>query len=83
MQHNVSLSLFESRLRGGGRGLMWNVTAPCRLEAELRLCRKEVAGDRCEEVTGSARKLHGGWIASRTGHWVKKKCESRALLLLK
>ncbi|XP_040050301.2 interleukin-17 receptor C [Gasterosteus aculeatus] len=69
MQHNVSLSLFESRLRGGGRGLMWNVTAPCRLEAELRLCRKEVAGDRCEEVTGSARKLHGGWIASRTGHW--------------
>ncbi|KAL6119159.1 il17rc [Pungitius sinensis] len=70
MQHSVSVLLSQSPVREGGVGLLWNVTAPCRLEAELRLCRQEVAaGGRCEEVTGSRLSLHGGWSASREGLW--------------
>ncbi|XP_041655679.1 interleukin-17 receptor C [Cheilinus undulatus] len=73
MQQNVSVSVVESRMRDGGTGLSWNVTAPCRLEGELWLCKKDAAGGLCEEVTGSRQKLdnqeHAGWRASRKGHW--------------
>ncbi|KAK9514862.1 hypothetical protein VZT92_025548 [Zoarces viviparus] len=73
MQHNVSVSLEESWMREGGPGLIWNVTAPCRLEAEVRLCKKDLAGGRCEEVTGSRQRLHSdrraGWSATRSGYW--------------
>ncbi|KAK1898353.1 Interleukin-17 receptor C [Dissostichus eleginoides] len=53
MQHNVSVSLKESLQRGGGSVLIWNVTAPCRLNAEVSLCKKDPAGGRCEEKTGT------------------------------
>lgn len=53
-------------------GLSWNVTAPCRLEAELWLCKREAAGGECEEVTGSRRTLHspGAWGPTQGGHVV-------------
>ncbi|XP_069382566.1 interleukin-17 receptor C isoform X2 [Paralichthys olivaceus] len=73
MQHNVSVSLEEFQMREGGTGLGWNVTTPCRLEAEVWLCKKELAGGRCEEVTGSRQRLHNhahaGWRTTRNGHW--------------
>ncbi|XP_034733146.1 uncharacterized protein wu:fl23c11 isoform X1 [Etheostoma cragini] len=71
MQHNVSVSVKESQMREGDVGLSWNVTAPCRLEAEVRLCKKDLAGGQCEEVTGSRQILHkrAGWSATRSGHW--------------
>ncbi|XP_060930980.1 LOW QUALITY PROTEIN: interleukin-17 receptor C [Limanda limanda] len=73
MQHNVSVSLEEFPVRAGGTGVSWNVTAPCRLEAEVWLCKREPAGGRCEEVTGSRQRLHNhadaGWRATRYGHW--------------
>ncbi|KAA8590880.1 hypothetical protein FQN60_001823 [Etheostoma spectabile] len=73
MQHNVSVSVKESQMREGDVGLSWNVTAPCRLEAEVRLCKKDLAGGQCEEVTGSRQTLHkhAGWRATRSGHWIK------------
>lgn len=73
MQHNVSVSVKESPMREDDVGLIWNVTAPCRLEAEVRLCKKDLAGGQCEEVTGSRQILHkhAGWSATRSGHWVK------------
>ncbi|XP_071780672.1 interleukin-17 receptor C isoform X2 [Centroberyx gerrardi] len=75
MQHNVSVSMVESQTREGGTVLSWNVTAPCRLEAELWLCKRDSAGGRCEEVTGSRQRMHSqqhaGWRASRHGHWKK------------
>ncbi len=74
MQHSVSVSVEERQMRGGGRGLSWNVTAPCRLEAEVWLCKKDFEGGQCEEVTGSRQRLHNhedaGWSATRNGHWV-------------
>ncbi|XP_034446526.1 uncharacterized protein wu:fl23c11 isoform X1 [Hippoglossus hippoglossus] len=73
MQHNVSVSLEEFPMWGGGTGLSWNVSAPCRLEAEVWLCKRELSGGRCEEVTGSRQRLHNhthaGWMATRYGHW--------------
>ncbi|XP_056131337.1 uncharacterized protein wu:fl23c11 [Lampris incognitus] len=75
MQNNVSVSMEESVARGEGTVLTWNVTAPCRLEGELWLCKKASAGGLCEEVTGSRQRLHNhrqaGWRASRNGHWKK------------
>ncbi|CAB1442559.1 unnamed protein product [Pleuronectes platessa] len=72
MQHNVSVSLKEFPVSGGGTGLSWNVTAPCRLEAEVWLCKRELSGGRCEEVSGSRQRLHNhadaGWRATRYGH---------------
>uniref|UniRef100_UPI0037E72ABE interleukin-17 receptor C n=1 Tax=Semicossyphus pulcher TaxID=241346 RepID=UPI0037E72ABE len=73
MQRNVSVSVVESRMRWGGTGLSWNVTAPCRLDAEVWLCKKDPAGSQCEEVMGSRQRLHShehaGWRANRKGHW--------------
>ncbi|XP_029291653.1 interleukin-17 receptor C [Cottoperca gobio] len=71
MQNNVSVSVQEYQIREGGRGLSWNVTAPCRLNAEVRLCKKDLAGSPCEEVTGSTQKLHNHtvWTSTRSGRW--------------
>ncbi|KAM3871769.1 LOW QUALITY PROTEIN: interleukin-17 receptor C [Diretmus argenteus] len=75
MQRNVSLSMMETQLREGETVLKWNVTAPCRLEAEVWLCKKDSAGGRCEEVSGSRQRLHNhvhaGWSATPNGHWQK------------
>nr|XP_020466423.1 interleukin-17 receptor C isoform X2 [Monopterus albus] len=72
MQHNVSVTVVESPLRDGGTGLSWNVTAPCRLDAEVWLCKKDPTGGQCEEVMGSRQTLQSkdaGWCATRNGHW--------------
>uniref|UniRef100_A0A3Q3N7J9 SEFIR domain-containing protein n=1 Tax=Mastacembelus armatus TaxID=205130 RepID=A0A3Q3N7J9_9TELE len=75
MQHNVSITVVESPLRDGGIGLNWNVTAPCRLDAEVWLCNKDLAGRQCEEVKGSRQILQSnidaGWRATRKGYWVR------------
>jgi len=76
MQRNVTVTVEESRGRrqGGAGGLTWNVTSPCSLEAEVRLCEKDPAGGRCEEVSGSRQTLHSqshaGWSATRRGRQV-------------
>lgn len=73
MQHSVSLTLVESSpVRGGGSVLVWNVSSPCRLKADLWLCKREVAEGRCQEVTGSRQRLdrHAGWSTTGKGHWV-------------
>ncbi|XP_019126817.2 interleukin-17 receptor C isoform X1 [Larimichthys crocea] len=71
MQHNVSVSMAECQIREGGTELCWNVTAPCRLQAEVWLCKNDLAGGQCEEVTGSRQWVHdhSGWSATRAGHW--------------
>lgn len=73
MQNSISVSLAERRVRQGGAGLSWNVTAPCRLEAEVWLCKRAQPAGPCEEVHGSRQGVRDGWIPTRKGHWVKKK----------
>uniref|UniRef100_A0A3Q2Q4I2 Interleukin-17 receptor C n=1 Tax=Fundulus heteroclitus TaxID=8078 RepID=A0A3Q2Q4I2_FUNHE len=70
MQHNMSVTMTESQLRGGGTGLSWNVTSPCKVKAEVRLCKKDMAGGQCEEVTGSKQRLEPtGWTVAHSVHW--------------
>uniref|UniRef100_A0A3Q3EJJ1 Interleukin-17 receptor C/E N-terminal domain-containing protein n=1 Tax=Labrus bergylta TaxID=56723 RepID=A0A3Q3EJJ1_9LABR len=73
MQQNVSIAVVESWMRDGTPRLRWNVTAPCRLEGEVWLCKKDQAGSLCKEVVGSKQRLnnheHAGWRASRKVHW--------------
>ena len=71
MQHSVSVTVVESQMRDGSAGLSWNVTSLCRLEAEVWLCMKELAGGQCKEVIGSRQKLKTSWTATHDGHWVK------------
>lgn len=71
MQNNISVSMAQHQTREGGVGLSWNVTAPCRLEAEVWLCKREQPGSQCEEVRSSRQRVHDGWIPTRKGHWVK------------
>ncbi|XP_041860856.1 uncharacterized protein wu:fl23c11 isoform X2 [Melanotaenia boesemani] len=68
--HNVSVTVVETQMRDGGTGLRWNVTSLCRLEAEVVLCKKNVAGGQCEEVMGSRQELQAGWIATHNRHWL-------------
>lgn len=80
MLHNVSVSVAEYQMRDGEVGLSWNVSAPCRLEAEVWLCEKGQPGGQCTEVRGSRQRLHNhthaGWQATRYGHWVKTACRN-------
>ncbi|KAM8829708.1 interleukin-17 receptor C isoform 1-T1 [Synchiropus picturatus] len=69
MLANVSVTVVEAQVMGEGLLLIWNVTAPCRLEAELQLCKRNPSGGACEEVTGSRLRLRADWRATRTGHW--------------
>ncbi|XP_019205182.1 interleukin-17 receptor C isoform X3 [Oreochromis niloticus] len=61
MQHNVSATLVESHFWDGGTRLIWNVSAPCILEAEVWLCKKDQVGGQCEEVMGSRQRLEAEW----------------------
>ncbi|KAG9333603.1 hypothetical protein JZ751_010819 [Albula glossodonta] len=71
----VRVSVVPAQTNSGGPALAWNLTAPCRLEAELWLCRVGGAEQGCREVIGSRqrvednRKTEWGW--SNGGHWIK------------
>lgn len=71
MQHSVSATLVESQLRDGGIGLIWNVSAPCILEAEVWLCKKGQVGGQCEEVMGSRQRLQAKWDERSNRYLVK------------
>lgn len=85
LPHNVSLSMAEFQMRDSDVGLRWNVTSPCRLEAEVWLCEKGHLGGQCEEVSGSRQRLHNqadaGWSATRYGYWVKMQRQTNTALL--
>ncbi|CAB1336165.1 unnamed protein product [Coregonus sp. 'balchen'] len=72
--NNVSVSVEEAQTNAGnGTVLSWNVTAPCRLEGELWLCRRGSAGGHCEELKGSRQRMHNhthaGWLPTLHGYW--------------
>lgn len=71
MQHNVSATLVESHFWDGGTRLIWNVSAPCILEAEVWLCKKDQVGGQCEEVMGSRQRLEAEWDERSNRYLVK------------
>ncbi|KAG9333812.1 hypothetical protein JZ751_010091 [Albula glossodonta] len=77
MLDNVSMSVVPTQTNGNDTALTWTLSAPCRVEAELWLCRmrKRGAGQECGEVDGSRRRLldsaWSGWEENSQGHWGK------------
>lgn len=75
MLHNISVAMAENQMRDGKAGLTCNVTAPCRLEAEVWLCETGEPGGQCEEVRGSRQRLlnhaHATWRTTPYGPLVK------------
>ncbi|XP_035236426.1 interleukin-17 receptor C [Anguilla anguilla] len=77
MWDNVSVSVDPVPTNGNDTVLSWTLSAPCRVEAELWLCRMEKggAGQGCGEVEGSRLRLQDSiltdWQVNSQGHWIK------------
>ncbi|XP_034162885.2 interleukin-17 receptor C isoform X3 [Pangasianodon hypophthalmus] len=79
---NVSVSVVESSTHDGAMAinstaLVWNITAPCRLEAEIHLCKKTSSSSKDCHVTDDLRnsrhythgRQHSKWILVNKQHW--------------
>ncbi|XP_069045750.1 interleukin-17 receptor C isoform X2 [Lepisosteus oculatus] len=56
--NNVTVSVREVKTRTNGTAISWNLTAPCRLEADLWLCERAAGrGSGCREIQGSRQRL--------------------------
>ncbi|XP_028262445.1 uncharacterized protein LOC114436404 isoform X2 [Parambassis ranga] len=58
--HNVLVSVSRGRMRDFGTILSWNLSAPCRLEGEVRLNDKENSRQQL---------INGTWRQNSKGHW--------------
>uniref|UniRef100_A0A4W5R1W2 Interleukin 17 receptor C n=1 Tax=Hucho hucho TaxID=62062 RepID=A0A4W5R1W2_9TELE len=70
---NVSVSVVQGQMNSGGAMLSWNLTAPCRVEAEVWPCQKEAGlnKDRCTELVAFRQHLSDDiWWENSRGHWL-------------
>ncbi|XP_019957063.2 uncharacterized protein il17rc [Paralichthys olivaceus] len=66
---NVSVSVGQGQTNQHGTLLLWNLSAPCRLEGEVWPCRKE---DSCREMRGLRQQLaNKPWRQNSKGLWEK------------
>ncbi|GLD52741.1 interleukin-17 receptor C-like protein, partial [Lates japonicus] len=64
---NVTVSLGQRQTNNDGSMLLWNLSAPCRLEGEVWPCQKEVS---CKEKKGFRQQLgNGTWKQNSKGLW--------------
>ncbi|XP_016398074.1 interleukin-17 receptor C-like isoform X2 [Sinocyclocheilus rhinocerous] len=70
---SVSMSLAENKTRHKQPALVWSLSAPCRLEAQLWLCRKGSGLDsRCHAVNSRSHvhtRLNDSWKETDHRHW--------------
>ncbi|XP_046882021.1 interleukin-17 receptor C-like isoform X3 [Hypomesus transpacificus] len=67
---NVSVSVVRGQMNSGGSMLSWNVSTPCRLEAEVWLCQRDAGVGGCREQGSSRQPLSNGpWMENRKGLW--------------
>ncbi|MCI4389935.1 hypothetical protein PGIGA_G00116800 [Pangasianodon gigas] len=67
---NVSLSVRHSETNEGRPALSWNMSAPCRLEAEVWPCQMAVSlGGGCWEVPGFRQNISTGWEENISTVW--------------
>ncbi|XP_062327477.1 interleukin-17 receptor C-like isoform X2 [Osmerus eperlanus] len=67
---NVSVSVARGEMNSGASMLSWNVSAPCRLEAEVWPCQRGAGAGGCREQSNSRQNLvDGPWMEKRTGFW--------------
>ncbi|KAK2899112.1 hypothetical protein Q8A67_010530 [Cirrhinus molitorella] len=73
---SVSISLAETETHHKWTALVWNISAPCRLEAQLWLCRKSSGLDSsCHALNGRSQvhtRLNDSWIETDHRHWQLK-----------
>ncbi|KAJ8400176.1 hypothetical protein AAFF_G00398700 [Aldrovandia affinis] len=73
----VRVSVVPAQTNSGDAALAWNLTAPCRLEAELWLCRMGEGAVRggaeqdCRELEGSRQRITDVWQAGWQRGWLK------------
>ncbi|XP_071017614.1 interleukin-17 receptor C-like isoform X4 [Oncorhynchus clarkii lewisi] len=68
---NVSVSVVQGQMNSGGAMLSWNLTAPCRVEAEVWPCQKGAGLDRCTELVAFRQRLSDDiWRENSRGHWL-------------
>ncbi|XP_056249743.1 interleukin-17 receptor C [Seriola aureovittata] len=66
---NVSVSVSHGHSNHYGSMLLWNISAPCRLEGEVWPCHKE---NSCKEMKGLRKQLaNGSWRQNSKGLWEK------------
>lgn len=71
---NMSLSVAHSETNEGRPALSWNMSAPCRLEAEVWPCQMAVTlGGGCTEVPGFRRNISSGWEENISMVWVSER----------
>ncbi|KAK2862082.1 hypothetical protein Q5P01_001615 [Channa striata] len=63
---NVSVSVDQGQMTSNGTMLLWNLSAPCRLEAEVWPCRRE---NSCREMNGFRQQLRSKWRQNSKGLW--------------
>ncbi|XP_043089261.1 interleukin-17 receptor C isoform X3 [Puntigrus tetrazona] len=72
---SVSVSLAENTTRHERPALVWSLSAPCRLEAQLWLCRKGSGLERsCPAVSGRSQvltPLNDSWRETHHRHWLE------------
>ncbi|KAL0977757.1 hypothetical protein UPYG_G00160820 [Umbra pygmaea] len=70
---NVSVSVLKGQMNSGAAMLSWNLTAPCRVEAEVVPCQMEagVDKDRCIKLDSLKQTLPNvTWKENDSGHWL-------------
>ncbi|XP_026163924.1 interleukin-17 receptor C [Mastacembelus armatus] len=67
---NVSVSIDQGKMNNNEAMLLWNLSAPCRLEGEVWPCHIRSS---CWEIKGFKQQLtHGTWKQNSKGFWEKK-----------
>ncbi|KAM6980761.1 interleukin-17 receptor C-like [Aplochiton taeniatus] len=72
VRQNMSVSVVEGQTYSSAAMLSWNLSAPCRLEAEVLLCQRAAGVDTggCLEIMGFRKKLaNGTWKQNEEGQW--------------
>ncbi|XP_050978353.1 interleukin-17 receptor C [Labeo rohita] len=70
--NNMSVSLAHIKANNGEPVLSWNLTAPCRIRAELWPCQIKADGT-CTEVKGFRQKCCNDWTENNTVLWASGK----------
>ncbi|XP_070704578.1 uncharacterized protein il17rc [Pempheris klunzingeri] len=65
---NVSVSAGPHQMKDHSTMLLWNLSAPCRLEGEVWPCHKESS---CREMKGFRQQLENGTWRQNSGKWEK------------
>ncbi|XP_076012865.1 uncharacterized protein il17rc isoform X2 [Genypterus blacodes] len=65
---NLSVSVANGLMNDNGAKLSWNVSAPCRLEAEVWPC-VALGESSCKEMKGFRQQANGTWRQNSKGLW--------------